>query len=156
MFFLETPPPEHLDPPFFLTLGMGSAIDFCVWVLEKDGLRVSPFDQHPDGDHSLRSRGLTAEAWQGWIMRTALLCDQRRLWQTDLWSMETQEDQLLDFQQMQQQARSVYPDLTPFDETALVEQLDRHAIWQAEQFEKIQAALRAVYGDVTPPRCPAG
>ena len=63
MFLLESPPPEHPDPLFFLSLGMGSAIDFCVWVLEKDGLRVAPFDQHPDGDGSLRSRGMTAEAW---------------------------------------------------------------------------------------------
>lgn len=29
--------------------------------------------------------------------------------------------------------------------------LDQYTIWQAEQFEKIQAALRAVYSDTTPP-----
>ncbi len=42
-------------------------IDFCLWVLEMDGLRVAPFDQHPDGDAVLRHAGLTAQAWQAWF-----------------------------------------------------------------------------------------
>lgn len=153
MFLIQNLPPEHPDPPFCLNLGMGPAIDFCVWALEKDGLRVAPFDQHPDGDGSLRSRGMTTEAWRAWSTRTALLVDQRRLWQTDLWAMEPQEDQLLELQQMQQQIQAEYPDLElpPFNAPALVEQLDQHAVWQAEQFDKIQAALRTVYGETPPP-----
>lgn len=98
MFAIENPPPEHTNPLFCLTTGIGPAIDFCVWVLEQDGLRVPPFDQHPDGDGSLRSRGMTAEAWRAWIKRTALLIDQRRNWQVDLLVMESPEDQLREFQ----------------------------------------------------------
>jgi hypothetical protein len=30
---------------------------------------VPPFDQHPDGDGSLRALGLTAEDWQSWFLR---------------------------------------------------------------------------------------
>lgn len=137
---------------------MGAAIDFCIWALEKDGLRVPPFDQHPDGDRSLRSSGLSAEAWKFWLTRTALLIDQRRHWQSDPSTLSTQEEQLLEFQQEQQEIAVVYPDLElpPFDAAALVEQLDRHAIWQAEQIEKFQAALRTVYGETPPPDVWAG
>ena len=42
-------------------------VDFCVRMLRRDGLRVPPFDAHPDGDGSLRALGLTAEMWRGWL-----------------------------------------------------------------------------------------
>ncbi|GAQ00062.1 hypothetical protein [Leptolyngbya sp. NIES-2104] len=153
MFAIENPPPEHLNPLFFLSLGMGAVIDFCVWVLEKDGLQVPPFDRHPDGDGSLSSRGLMAEAWQLRITRTALRIDPRQHWQTDLGALGTAEDQLLEFQQDQQQIEAAYPDLAflPFDAPALAAQLDRYTAWQAEPFEKFQAALRMVYGNTAPP-----
>jgi hypothetical protein len=49
--------------------GSEPTIDFCLWVLQVDGLHVPPFDQHSDGDGSLRARGLTAEDWQSWFLR---------------------------------------------------------------------------------------
>lgn len=62
------------------------------------------------------------------------------------------EDQLLDLQQVQRQIQAEYPiDLLPFNAPTLVKQPDRHPVWQAEQSEKIQAALRTVYGDTPPP-----
>ncbi|MEK6721555.1 MAG: hypothetical protein AABZ33_12950 [Chloroflexota bacterium] len=42
-------------------------VDFCVRALRHDGLRVSPFDQHPDGDGSLREKGLDAASWRAWF-----------------------------------------------------------------------------------------
>ena len=45
------------------------SLDFCLWVLQVDGLRVPPFDQHPDGDSSLRAIGMTAPDWQSWFLR---------------------------------------------------------------------------------------
>jgi len=42
-------------------------VDFCVHALQRDGLRVRPFDQHPDGDRSLRDAGLDAWIWQTWL-----------------------------------------------------------------------------------------
>jgi hypothetical protein len=50
-------------------LGPNMFLDFCVWVLERDGLRAPPFEQHPDGDGTLRGVGLTAEAWRAWFDR---------------------------------------------------------------------------------------
>lgn len=45
------------------------SLDFCLWVLQVDGLHVPPFDPHPDGDGSLRAIGLTARDWQAWFLR---------------------------------------------------------------------------------------
>jgi hypothetical protein len=42
-------------------------LDFCVQTLKRDGLRIHPFDEHPDGDSSLRNRGLNAEVWRQWV-----------------------------------------------------------------------------------------
>lgn len=53
--------------------GFNMTVDFCIWVLEVDGLYVPPFDQHPEGDGSLRAAGLDAEAWQSWLMRVVNL-----------------------------------------------------------------------------------
>lgn len=49
--------------------GSDPTVDFCLWVLQVDGLHVPPFDQHPDGDGSLRALGLTANDWQTWFLR---------------------------------------------------------------------------------------
>ncbi len=42
-------------------------VDFAVRMLRRDGLRMPPFDAHPDGDGSLRALGLTAEMWRDWL-----------------------------------------------------------------------------------------
>jgi hypothetical protein len=47
--------------------GFSMPVDFCVWVLDRDGLRVPPFDCHPDGDGVLRAGSLNADGWRGWV-----------------------------------------------------------------------------------------
>lgn len=63
-------------------------VEFCLWVLHVDGLRVPPFDQHPDGYGSLRALGLTEDAWQTWFLRALDPVQSRRdvehLWQVGL------------------------------------------------------------------------
>jgi hypothetical protein len=51
------------------SLGYDQAHDFCVWALERDGLRVPPFDRHPAGDGTLRAAGLDAVGWWRWLAR---------------------------------------------------------------------------------------
>jgi hypothetical protein len=51
-----------------------SHIDFLIWVLEIDGLQTSTYYQHSDGDHSLRSQGLTLESWELWIKEYIQSC----------------------------------------------------------------------------------
>lgn len=59
----------HSRNPWGLRYGPDPTINFCFWVLLLDGLRVPPFDQHPDGDGSLRALGLTEASWQAWLLR---------------------------------------------------------------------------------------
>jgi hypothetical protein len=44
-------------------------VDFCLWVLERDGLPVAPFDRHGAGDGTLRAAGLDADGWRQWFTR---------------------------------------------------------------------------------------
>jgi hypothetical protein len=59
----------HSRNPWSLRYGPDPTINFCFWVLLLDGLRVPPFDQHLDGDGSLRDLGLTEASWQAWFLR---------------------------------------------------------------------------------------
>jgi hypothetical protein len=54
----------EVDPP--------PGINFCVWVLQKDGLAVPPFDRHPPGDGSLRAVGLDARLWLSWFTEAVI------------------------------------------------------------------------------------
>lgn len=49
------------------SVAFDAQIDFCFLVLEVDGLHVSPFDRHPEGDGSLRERGLDGPGWETWL-----------------------------------------------------------------------------------------
>ena len=52
-------------------------IDFCVWVLLADGLRVPPFDAHPEGSSELRALGMDAVGWRDWLERVVGACAAR-------------------------------------------------------------------------------
>jgi hypothetical protein len=52
-------------------------VGFCVYALVRDGLRVPPFDQHPEGDRSLSERGCDADGWSKWL--TAVIAQSGRL-----------------------------------------------------------------------------
>lgn len=41
---------------FSIETGFDYVMNFCVWVLEVNGLHVPPFTVHPDGDRSLPGR----------------------------------------------------------------------------------------------------
>jgi len=52
-------------------------IDFCVWVLEVEGLQTPPFVYHKKGSNALQAEGFTAEAWQEWMCRVVSTEDLR-------------------------------------------------------------------------------
>lgn len=56
--------------------GLSSLANVCVYALVRDGMRVPPFTQHPDGDNSLRRSGLTPMLWRRWL--EAVLKEMRR------------------------------------------------------------------------------
>ena len=59
--------------PWSFSYGFNMMVDFCIWVLETDGLHVTPFDQHPAGDSSLRTVGLDADSWLSWLVHVVNL-----------------------------------------------------------------------------------
>ena len=63
--------------PWFWRFDLHVGVNFCVWALLADGLRVSPFDRHAGGDGALRAAGLTPEGWWTWLH--AVLARQEQL-----------------------------------------------------------------------------
>ena len=64
------------------TIGFNHALDFCVWMLERGGLEVAPFDRHPmREDGALREVDLGADDWRIWVHRVAVALEQRVLHQ---------------------------------------------------------------------------
>lgn len=52
---------------WFWSEDVNVAVDFCVRALRRDGLRIPPFDRHPDGDGTLRALGLRPASWRAWL-----------------------------------------------------------------------------------------
>lgn len=60
---------EKLESCWACGISGDGDINFCVWVLQIDGLSIPSFSHHSDGDHSLQNQGLNAESWQSWLAR---------------------------------------------------------------------------------------
>ena len=67
--------------PWVSTIDFNRALDFCVWILELDGMQVYPFDRHPDGDRSLRALGLDADDWSRLARAVAEALERRAVFQ---------------------------------------------------------------------------
>ena len=63
--------------PFGIQSSFTATIDFCVWVLEKDGLQIPPFTYHSSGENMLSSIGLDAESWESWVRNITIKQDPR-------------------------------------------------------------------------------
>jgi hypothetical protein len=49
------------------SLAASRPIEFCVWTLIQDGLRVPPFDVHPRGNDQVRQAGMDPTEWTRWF-----------------------------------------------------------------------------------------
>lgn len=68
---------------WYLQSGLSIDVNFCVWVLLVDGLRVPPFDRHPDGSGQLRAAGMSQKSWYAWfskVLGTAVDIDPKQPW----------------------------------------------------------------------------
>lgn len=80
MNYLEIPSTTGSEREIRVYRSWDGDVDFCVWVLEVDGLQVPPFTHHADGNGQLRAQGLTRSDWQQWISRVVVCRDPRLLW----------------------------------------------------------------------------
>src|SRR5256885_2160915 len=83
------------------SIGGDPDINFCVWVLLRDGLRVHPFDAHQDGDRGLRAVGLTEANWREWfestVSRATHWQDSRR---ADPTAIRSEDDERIDLSEL--------------------------------------------------------
>ncbi len=54
-------------------------LDFAIWTLTMDGIRVEGFDKHPEGTGQLRALGMGPDSWHEWVCRTI---DAYEAWQS--------------------------------------------------------------------------
>jgi hypothetical protein len=71
---------SEVSEPFVIHSGFNQMVDFCVWILERDGLKVPPFSHHPEGSAELREQGLNSANWSIWFERIIRTQDQRLNW----------------------------------------------------------------------------
>lgn len=65
------------EKPWFCDYSFNMSVDFCIWILELDGLRVPPFDHHPPGNGILQAAGLDADGWRLWLREVVNLQHQQ-------------------------------------------------------------------------------
>lgn len=68
------------EQPWGLNSGCNSNVDFCIWVLQVDGLRVPSFNHHPIGNQILQQVGFDAQTWNTWFTKVVATEDDRLLW----------------------------------------------------------------------------
>jgi hypothetical protein len=54
-------------------------LDFAIWTLTIDGIRVEGFDKHREGTGQLRALGMGPDSWHEWVCRTI---DAYEAWQS--------------------------------------------------------------------------
>lgn len=54
-------------PAWYWSERTSSRVAYCVWILTVDGLKVPPFERHPEGDAALQGEGLDARTWSDWL-----------------------------------------------------------------------------------------
>jgi hypothetical protein len=85
---------RHSRNSWTFSHGFNMMVDFCVWVLEVDGLHVPPFDAHADGDGSLRAAGMNTENWQRWLIQVVQLQHEQDLFFRKNRSKETVQEKM--------------------------------------------------------------
>lgn len=135
--------------------GFNESIDFCVFVLEYDRLRVPPFVHHEQEVGSLQQQGLTPELWQVWFERVVRSQHLILYWH-DLSRSRSEwiEDRVESFQSMAEQLQQS-PD---WDDSEIDWQANRTAwghhydLYQAQaQAAAREAGFSHLIEDISPP-----
>ena len=136
--------------------GFNLDVDFCIWVLEVDGLQVPEFDKHHPGNGVLRASGMDAESWQFWVKRVVLLSDQRLNWRVENSQTELSTT-LASMESATSEASMRYPQLNipSVDNPALVGATWNYIVWKEQHYHQAASAARLVYKESEYPTwCP--
>lgn len=130
--------------------GFNIAVDFCIWVLELDGLHVPPFDQHPEGDRILQKRGLDAEAWREWLTTVVAFQDSILLWPLESQDQQSWVEEKLTSYGDWASSMAHKPDMI-----ALRSSLEKQWIRLEQQYRAAVARVSHIPGDKSKFRYPA-
>lgn len=56
-----------IEQPWDLSQGSNRKVDFCIWVLQVDGLQFHPFTRHASGNRIFQELGLDVQTWTTWV-----------------------------------------------------------------------------------------
>ncbi len=140
-------------PQWVIHSGFSSFVDFCIWVLETDGLKVPLFDLHKQGNRKLQDKGMNAESWSNWFLRVVLLEDQRLNWYRT--ALPPRVDNYFDYEQIAAIAQTVDPNLPleMLDTDSFAAQDAQYRNWEQLHYQQAVTAARQIFGEVeVPPR----
>lgn len=131
------------ESPWVLHEGFNPQVDFCIWLLEVDGLQVPPFNLHSGGDRSLQARGLTPALWSAWFRRVVLLGDQRLNWRIVNLQRHV-EEQVTSHESVHSRLSAAHPELnlSEVSFSSIESGIKRFAQWQEQQYQQAAAAAR--------------
>jgi len=130
--------------PWCFNNGNNPNIDFCIWVLEKDGLRVSPFDVHPLGNGELQKAGMDAISWQNWLVKVVATQDNRLNWEVKN-KQKYQADNLASFETT---ASISDRDINKLEIESALEKI---LSWEQEEYKTAVAKLGNTSQNAEPP-----
>jgi hypothetical protein len=133
---------------WMINIESGEYLNFCVWILIQDGLKIPPFDSHLEGSRELQNLGLNSENWWVWFKRILISLDQRIYWHIENIS-DRVENQQSSFSIMRTEAKMFNPNLLSKDIPDTSElNIQDAAIWKEQQYQEAKALL----GNIPPRR----
>jgi len=133
------------EKPWYFTNGDNYYIDFCIWVLKKDGLQVAPFDSHPLGNGELQNQGMDAISWQNWLIKVVATQDNRLNWSIEDPPQRSISEHLTSLERM---ASISDRDINTSE---IKSSLEKTLAWQQEQYQMAVTQLGDTYKYAEPP-----
>ncbi|WGV29042.1 hypothetical protein [Halotia branconii] len=140
----------EIENNWFLDRAFNSHVDFCIWVLKIDGLKVPPFDQHPNGSRILQDKGMDVESWRLWLNKVVATQDYRLHFEvSDLQSKV--EEELASLQALTAQMVQQDGTLPVIDWSAVRSSLTHVYTWKHELYRQAVQQLGSLSPQTVPP-----
>lgn len=121
---------KGIEQPWDLNQGSNRNVDFCVWVLQVDGLQFHPFTHHASGNRILQKLGLDVQTWTTWVRNVVASQSNQLLWHIpDITArVERELEDLREFEHR-----------TPISLRQEREKLKLYFRWQEQQYQEAKA-----------------
>ena len=131
------------EQPWDLSQGSNRKVNFCVWILQVDGLQLNPFTHHAHGNRILQELGLDAQAWTLWVRNVVASQSNRLLWHIPDISAKVEREL---------EAWQEFETRTFVSLMREREQLERYFHWQEQQYQEAKAIAGSFSRAMSPDR----